>query len=119
MCRIAFVSCASFVLCACASAPAPTTQPAPAKPIPAPAPIESSEPEQPSALSYGMVTSQVRKGVTTQLELVQLFGSPNISTYDSAGVESWVWRLLFAVFALAIPSARNHAFWCTRYSPLG
>ncbi len=46
----------------------------------------------PSALSYGMVTSQVRKGETTQLDLIQLFGSPNISTYDSAGIESWVYE---------------------------
>ncbi len=39
-----------------------------------------------------MVTSQVRKGETTQLELVQLFGSPNISSYDSAGIETWVYE---------------------------
>jgi hypothetical protein len=76
----------------CAGAPAPTTESAPSKPIPAPAPITSPEPAQRSALSYGLVTSQVRKGVTTQLELVQLFGSPNISTFDSAGVESWVYE---------------------------
>jgi hypothetical protein len=66
-------------------------QPA-AKPIPPPTPITSPDPAQPSALSYGLVTSQVRKGVTTQLELVQLFGSPNISTFDSAGIESWVYE---------------------------
>lgn len=39
-----------------------------------------------------MVTSQVRKGQTTQLDLVQLFGSPNISSYDSAGIETWVYE---------------------------
>jgi hypothetical protein len=38
------------------------------------------------------VTSQVRKGETTQLDLVQLFGSPNISSYDSAGIETWVYE---------------------------
>ena len=90
--KSASVLCALFVLSGCASPPDPQIEPAPAKPIPAPAPITSSEPPQQSALSYGLVTSQVRKGVTTQLELVQLFGSPNISTYDSAGIESWVYE---------------------------
>src|SRR5262245_29819907 len=85
--------CAFLAIAGCASPPAPVS-PAPpaAKPIPPPAPITSAEPPQQSALSYGLVTSQVRKGVTTQLELVQLFGSPNISTFDSAGIESWVYE---------------------------
>ena len=88
-----FMPCALLVLLtACASPSAPVAEPAPAKPIPAPAPITSAEPPQQSALSYGLVTSQVKKGVTTQLELVQLFGSPNISTFDSAGIESWVYE---------------------------
>jgi hypothetical protein len=80
------------LLSGCTSAPAPVAEVPPPKPIPAPAPIASAEPPQQSALSYGLVTSQVRKGVTTQLELVQLFGSPNISTFDSAGIESWVYE---------------------------
>jgi hypothetical protein len=92
MTRLASVLCALFVLSGCASPPAPKVEAPPAKPIPEPAPITSPEPAQPSALSYGIVTSQVRKGVTTQLDLVQLFGSPNISTFDSAGTESWVYE---------------------------
>jgi hypothetical protein len=56
-------------------------------------PVATPQPEStPSALSYGLVTSQVRKGETTQLDLIQLFGAPNISTYDSAGVETWVYE---------------------------
>lgn len=47
---------------------------------------------QASALSYGTVTSQVQKGKTTQLELLNLFGGPNISTTDAAGLESWVYE---------------------------
>jgi hypothetical protein len=90
--RLAPVFCALSVLCGCASKPAPAPEPRAATPVPAPAPISSPEPAQQSALSYGMVTSQVRKGVTTQLDLVQLFGSPNISTFDSAGTESWVYE---------------------------
>ena len=45
-----------------------------------------------SALSYGTVTSQVVKGKTTQADLLQLFGGPNISTTDNDGVETWVYE---------------------------
>ena len=76
----------------CASAPAPMPEAAKPAPVPTPAPIKAAAPAQPSTLTYGMVTSQVRKGETRQLELVQLFGSPNISTYDSAGIETWVYE---------------------------
>ena len=78
------------MLVACVSAPKLPESAAPAL-TPAPAPIVAPQPA-PSALSYGTVTSVVRKGETTQLDLVQLFGSPNISTYDSAGIETWVYE---------------------------
>lgn len=45
-----------------------------------------------SALSYGAVTSTVTRGKTTQSDLLQMFGGPNISTTDGAGVESWVYE---------------------------
>ena len=45
-----------------------------------------------SALSYGSVTATVAKGKTTQLELLQMFGGPNISTTDGDGVETWVYE---------------------------
>ena len=41
-----------------------------------------------SALSYGTVTAQVQKGKTTQIDLLQAFGGPNISTTDRDGVET-------------------------------
>ena len=47
---------------------------------------------QPSALSYGTVTAIVQKGKTTQADLLQMFGGPNISTTDAAGVETWVYE---------------------------
>lgn len=46
----------------------------------------------PSTLSYGTVTSQVIKGKTTQTELLQSFGGPNISTTDRDGTETWVYE---------------------------
>ena len=34
----------------------------------------------------------VQKGVTTQADLVELFGGPNISTIDADGTETWVYE---------------------------
>lgn len=39
-----------------------------------------------------MVTTQVKRGVTTKAEVLELFGGPNISTADKAGVETWVYE---------------------------
>ncbi|MDK1046385.1 MAG: hypothetical protein QGM45_11975 [Anaerolineales bacterium] len=43
-------------------------------------------------LSYGNVTSRIEKGVTTQADLVRLFGGPSISTIDADGTETWVYE---------------------------
>lgn len=92
--NLPFVACvAGLLLCGCTSPKMPDLpESTAAAPAPAALPVTPTEPPQASALSYGMVTSQVRKGETTQLELVQLFGSPNISSYDSAGIETWVYE---------------------------
>lgn len=50
------------------------------------------KPPTASALSYGGVTSQVQKDRTTQLELVQMFGGPSISTTDAEGSEVWIYE---------------------------
>lgn len=82
---------AAAALGGCASAP-------PAQPTTAPATALSSSVAAPpaqsgaSALSYGVVTAAVERGKTTQLELIQLFGGPNISTIDGEGVETWVYE---------------------------
>jgi len=47
---------------------------------------------QPGRLSYGTVTSTVKKNQTTQAELLDLFGGPNISTTDATGLETWVYE---------------------------
>jgi outer membrane protein assembly factor BamE (lipoprotein component of BamABCDE complex) len=44
------------------------------------------------SLSYGMVTSKVKKGITTQQEILELFGGPNITTLTSEGEESYVYE---------------------------
>lgn len=43
-------------------------------------------------ISYGLVTSKVKKGITTQQEILELFGGPNITTLTSEGQESWVYE---------------------------
>ena len=81
---------ASALLAACVS-----TQPAgqPMAPPQTPQAQAVSAPNaQPSALSYGTVTAIVQKGKTTQTDLLQMFGGPNISTTDGDGVETWVYE---------------------------
>lgn len=43
--------------------------------------------------TYGTITSRVQKGKTTQSELIELFGGPNISTTDPDGTEVWVYEV--------------------------
>lgn len=45
-----------------------------------------------SALSYGAVTARVVKNKTTQLELLEQFGGPNVSTTDADGTEVWIYE---------------------------
>jgi hypothetical protein len=57
------------------------------------APVATPEPAaRPSALSYGSVTSHVEKNKTTQTDLVEAFGGPNISSVDTDGTEVWVYE---------------------------
>jgi hypothetical protein len=71
----------------------PSVQPTAAPPTPQ-AQAVSAPPAQSgaSALSYGTVTATVVKGKTTQADLLQMFGGPNISTVDNEGVETWVYE---------------------------
>jgi hypothetical protein len=79
-------ACAAAVLViACAAPSLPATQPAATGPT-------TGLAVTPSALSYGSVTSQVVKGQTTQADLLQAFGGPNISTVDRDGTETWVYE---------------------------
>lgn len=67
------------------ASPQATVQ-APSLPPPA-----ASAGEPPSALSYGMVTGRVKKGVTTQQELLETFGGPSTMTTDKDGTEVWMY----------------------------
>jgi hypothetical protein len=78
--------------CMTPMAPMPAQSPPPAAAIHQSASASAPPPVGASALSYGTVTSQVVKGKTTQLELLQFFGGPNISTTDRDGTETWVYE---------------------------
>jgi hypothetical protein len=75
------------MMCGCANQPAPTQRVAERVENPAAGTVE-----RPSSLSYGSVTATVKKDVTTQSDLLNLFGGPNISTTDAAGIETWVYE---------------------------
>lgn len=42
-------------------------------------------------LTYGAVKSQIKKGETNQQEVIQLLGSPNITTKNKQGDEVWTY----------------------------
>jgi outer membrane protein assembly factor BamE (lipoprotein component of BamABCDE complex) len=48
-----------------------------------------NEPVQKSNLTSGTVKKEIIKGKTTQAEVMNLFGSPNLMTMDSDGNEVW------------------------------
>ncbi|CAN5124930.1 hypothetical protein BH10PSE17_BH10PSE17_10690 [soil metagenome] len=70
----------------------PLPAPAPAQPAVAAAGPTAGAAPVASTLSYGTVTSQVVRGKTSQFELLQIFGGPNISTIDGTGLETWVYE---------------------------
>ena len=87
----AVVIATTVLVSSCMNAPQGQPASAPATPL---AKSVAAPPNQSnaSALSYGAVTAAVIKGKTTQMELIQMFGGPNISTMDGDGVETWVYE---------------------------
>lgn len=47
--------------------------------------------DEPNTLTHGMVQMNMRVGSTTQYEVLEAFGAPNITTMDSSGQEVWVY----------------------------
>lgn len=52
---------------------------------------EAKEAESPNTLTHGMAQMMLRVGTTTQLEVLETFGAPNITTLDASGQEVWVY----------------------------
>lgn len=55
-------------------------------------PVHSKEPkDEPNMLTHGMAQMTLHVGTTTQTEVVETFGAPNITTLDAQGQEVWVY----------------------------
>ena len=48
--------------------------------------------DEPNMLTHGGVQLTLRTGQTTQVEIVEAFGAPNIATRDASGHEVWTYR---------------------------
>lgn len=57
----------------------------------APVPPEPQSAPVTSVASSGPL-AEVRKGTTTQSDLLRLFGGPNLTTYDETGLETWIYE---------------------------
>jgi outer membrane protein assembly factor BamE (lipoprotein component of BamABCDE complex) len=47
--------------------------------------------DEPNTLTHGMVQMTLRVGQTTQMDVLNAFGAPNITTLDGDGREVWVY----------------------------
>jgi hypothetical protein len=45
-----------------------------------------------SPFTHGSVQLSIKKGITTQTEVLEKFGAPNIATIDSSGYEVWTYQ---------------------------
>lgn len=54
----------------------------------APAKVQN---DQPNTLTHGMAQMTLHVGTTTQYEVLQNFGGPNITTLDGDGREVWIY----------------------------
>lgn len=49
----------------------------------------NAEPTQKSNLTFGVVKSKIKKGETTQAEILKIFGSPNLIVKNKSNDEVW------------------------------
>lgn len=49
-------------------------------------------PTQPSPFTHGNVQLTIKHNITTQAEILEKFGPPNIATVDSSGKEVWSYQ---------------------------
>ena len=55
-------------------------------------PVGVAAKEDKNSLTHGMVQMTLRVGETSQAEVLEAFGAPNISTVDGVGGEYWVYE---------------------------
>lgn len=59
----------------------------------------ASASEQSNTLTHGMAQMYLRVGTTTQMEILETFGGPNVATLDGDGREVWVYDRFATVSA--------------------
>ncbi len=52
---------------------------------------KSTKKEDPNTLTHGMAQMTLHVGTTTQIEVLETFGGPNVTTLDAQGQEVWVY----------------------------
>jgi hypothetical protein len=55
--------------------------------------------DQANTLTHGMAQMHLRVGTTTQMEVLEAFGGPNVTTLDGDGHEVWVYDRFATVSA--------------------
>jgi len=60
-----------------------------------------------SSLTHGNVQMNIKVGETTQAEILDVFGAPNITTIDGSGREVWTYQRA----ATAAQSSANSNYW--------
>ncbi len=54
-------------------------------------PAGASAKDDPNTLTHGMVQMNLKVGTTTQAQIIEAFGGPNITTIDGSAQEMWVY----------------------------
>ena len=54
--------------------------------------VPATMPEKNSPFTHGNVQLTLKKGVTTQTEVLETFGAPNVATVDSDNREVWTYQ---------------------------
>jgi len=70
---VTLLSCCLIVTCSCIS-------------------VRESTEGDPSPFTHGNVQLTLKKGTTTQADVLETFGAPNVATTDSAGNEVWTYQ---------------------------
>lgn len=52
---------------------------------------QKKEQDSPNTLTHGMVQMTLKVGETTQSEILETFGGPNVTSIDGSGQEMWVY----------------------------
>jgi hypothetical protein len=69
------------------------------------APTQMMGKAEPNNLTTGQVQITLKKGETTQTEVIETFGSPNLVTYSSDGDEVWTYQKHATVASASSSSA--------------